>query len=209
MRTASETRGRFVVLDGVDGCGKSTQAALLAEALADGAAAPPLHLREPGSTSVGERLRAIALGREFELSAAVEALLMTSARRQMLDELVEPALSAGRDVVCERFHPSTFAYQAVAGGLDEELVIGLLDHWAGDPSPDLIVLLQVDVDAAAERRGAAGDRMEDKGLAFQRRVAEGYARWAERFPETVVLDGLGDPAAIHAQVIAEVLRVRV
>ena len=204
MRSAPVIRGRFVVLDGVDGCGKSTQAARLAEALTEGASAPPLHLREPGSTAVGERLRAIALGREFELSPAVEALLMATARRQMLDELVEPALAAGRDVVCERFHPSTFAYQAVAGGLDEELVIGLLDSWANEPSPDLIVLLQIDVEAAAERRGAAADRMEDKGLAFQVKVAEGYARWAERFPETIVVDGTGRPDEVHARVLEEV-----
>src|SRR5262245_34284111 len=114
-------RGLFVVIDGVDGCGKSTQAERLVRALATLPGADPerapLHLREPGSTKLGETLRGLLLGRGREMSPAVETLLFAAARRQMLDELVRPALAAGRLVVCERFHPSTFAYQAVAGGL--------------------------------------------------------------------------------------------
>jgi dTMP kinase len=201
-------RGRFVVLDGVDGCGKSTQAALLVESLT-GDGAPPLHLREPGSTRVGEQLRSIALSREHDLGPAVEALLMTTARRQMLDELVEPALGAGRDVVCERFHPSTFAYQAVAGGLDEQSVLGLLDTWAGSPVPDLIVLLDLDPLEAARRSPEATDRFEDRGVAFQQLVAAGYRSWAERATQPVaVVDASGDEESIAARVLEEVLRVR-
>lgn len=199
-------RGRFIVIDGVDGCGKSTQAALLVRALAAATARVPLHVREPGSTPAGEHLREMLLSREFHLSPEVETLLFAAARRQMLDELVEPALASGRHVVCERFHPSTFAYQAVAGGLDEERVLDLLLEWANQPAPDVVLLLEVDVALAAVRRGAAGDRIEDKGLDFQRAVARGYRRFAERVPGVVRIDGSRAEAAVAADVLAEVRR---
>ena len=187
-------RGRFLVIDGVDGCGKSTQAGLLAERL------DALHLREPGSTAVGERVRALLLDRDLTMGAEVETLLFASARRQMLDELVEPALAGGRDVVCERFHPSTFAYQAVAGGLDPDAVLELLRTWAGTPEPDLLVVLETSVDRAAERRGEATDRIEDKGLRFQRRVAEGYRLYAELDARVRVVDGSRTVEEVAAEI---------
>jgi dTMP kinase len=198
-------RGSFIVLDGIDGCGKSTQAELLCGALAaDGGT--PLHVREPGSTPVGERIRAILLDPDLVLAPPVEALLFAAARRAMLSDLVAPALVAGRHVVCERFHPSTFAYQAVAGGLDEDEVLDLLHTWAGSPRPDLVLLLDLDVDEAARRRGAATDRIEAKGLDFQRVVAEGYRRSAALLGRVVVIDAAGTPAEVHALVLAEVRR---
>ncbi len=197
-------RGRFIVLDGIDGCGKTTQAAHLARALAQGGHAPPLHLREPGGTALGERLRALLLSREHALHPAVETLLFAAARRQMLEELVAPSLAAGRDVVCERFNPSTFAYQAVAGGLSEREVLDLLQRWCGVPQPDLVILLDTPVELAAERRGASHDRIEDKGLAFQRRVARGFQRWAELRPATVVIDGRGQEGEVAARILAHV-----
>lgn len=203
-------RPLFVVIDGVDGCGKSTQARLLVQRLS-GLAKPEqgaAHLREPGSTDLGERVRALLLDRSLHMGAEVETLLFAAARRQMLDELVRPALAAGRDVVCERFHPSTFAYQAVAGDLEEQAVLSLLHGWASDPMPDLIVLLEVPVDAAASRRGAATDRIEDKGNAYQERVAEGYRVYAKNDPRVVVLDGTQTPAQVAAGVAEAVDRVR-
>ncbi|MCB9916167.1 MAG: dTMP kinase [Planctomycetes bacterium] len=204
MTAEGRTRGRFFVVDGVDGCGKTTQATLLARALGVRA---DLHLREPGSTPLGEKLRELLLSRAFDIQPATETLLFAAARRQMLDTVVEPALAAGEDVVCERFHPSTFAYQAVAGGLDAEEVLMLLHTWAGSPEPDLVILLDVDVDEAARRRGAATDRIEAKGLAFQRAVAEGMRQYARRFAGCVLIDGSGDADAVHAAVLAEVARV--
>lgn len=202
----------FIVLDGIDGCGKSTQARRLLEHLSAEAAREgrpaPVHLREPGTTPVGERLRAVLLDPSLEIGARAEALLFAAARREALDRVVAPALAEGRDVVCDRFHASTFAYQAVAGGAGEDLVLDLLAAWAGDPAPDLEIVLDVDPDAAAARRGGAGDRIEAKGLAFQRRVADGYRRYVARSPRARLLDGSLSIDDVSARVREEVQRVR-
>ncbi len=204
----SGSRARFLVLDGVDGCGKSTQAGRLARALASRTGRTVRHLREPGSTALGEGLRELLLSRESKLSPRVETLLFAAARAQMLEELVAPALARGEHVVCERFHPSTFAYQAVAGGLPEDEVLALLASWAGAPAPDLVLWLDLPPEAALERRcGAARDRIEDKGLEFQRRVARGYARYAERVRGVVRIDASGEPDAVERAILAEVQRV--
>jgi len=196
-----------VVLDGIDGCGKSTQARLLVTALEERWDGGVLHLREPGSTAVGEALRGLLLSRDHDLGAAVETLLFTAARRQMLDEVVEPALAAGRAVICERFHPSTYAYQAVAGGLEPEAVLQLLTQWAGEPRPDLVLVLDLSVESAGLRRGDPTDRIEDKGLKFQDRVAKGFRQYAERTPGVTLLDADGAPEAVACRVLAEVARV--
>ena len=194
---------RFVVLDGIDGCGKSTQAELLVRAWGREPCRPaPLHLREPGSTAAGERIRRVLLEPGVEIGPACEALLFCAARRQTLDELVAPALAQGRDVVCERFHASTFAYQAVAGALDEGELLALLERWAGRPKPQATVLLDVPARAAlARREGESEDRIEAKGLAFQERVAEGYRRYAELDPSAVFVSGDGTPADVHDRVL--------
>jgi dTMP kinase len=202
-------RGRFLVIDGIDGCGKSTQAARLARALAshaDRTRAEPLHLREPGGTALGERLRELLLTRELALSARVETLLFAAARAQMLEEKVEPALASGRHVVCERFHPSTFAYQAVAGDLSEESVMSLLQAWAGEPRPDLVIVLDIRPERVLARRARPGDRIEDKGLEFQRRVAEGFRAYARRDRSVVLLDGDRPEDEVAAEILTEVKR---
>lgn len=201
---AASARGVFVVLDGVDGCGKSTQAVALCAALRE-RGFDPLHVREPGTTRVGEALRGVLLSREHDLSPRVETLLFAAARAQTLNEVVEPALSAGRPVVCERFHPSTFAYQACAGGLDEREVLDLLERWAGAPAPDLEIVLVLPPEEAARRRPAAGDRIEDKGLDFQRRVARGYARYLELVPRACAVDGARAPADVTRDLVTRVL----
>ncbi len=197
--------GLFVVVDGVDGCGKTTQAARLADSLG---VESNLRLREPGSTPLGEGLRALLVSRDHETDAGVETLMFAAARRQMLKELVAPALQAGKTVVCERFHPSTYSYQAVAGELDEDAVLGLLSGWAGSPKPDLILLLDIHVEEAARRRGAATDRIEAKGLDYQRRVAEGYRKYAQLDPAAVLIDGNLSLDEVHEAMLREVRRVR-
>jgi dTMP kinase len=199
--------GLFVVLDGVDGCGKTTQAKLLVCALGEREGRAPLHLREPGSTALGERLRELLFDRALELGSGVEVLLFAAARRQMLAELVTPALAEGRHVICERFHPSTCAYQAHAGGLDRARVLAVLGEWAGHPRPDLELVLDLGAGDAAARRGVPGDRIEDRGDAYMARVAEGYRRYAAEEERAVLLDGGGTIEAVAEAVLGEVMRV--
>ncbi len=197
---ATAQRALFVVLDGVDGCGKSTQAALLVERLRARDSRRVLHVREPGSTPLGERIRALLLGREHELDSGVELLLFAAARRHMLRELAAPALARGEHVVCERFHASTFAYQSVAGELPEADVLAVLERWSGEPRPTHTILIDVPPEQAARRRAGPGDRIEDKGLEFQRRVAAGYQRYARLVVGVRVVDGVGATAEVAQRV---------
>lgn len=203
---SKSARPLFVVLDGIDGCGKSTQAARLAATLTRESGTRVHHLREPGSTRLGEALRELLLGRAHAPEPAVETLLFAAARAQMLAEIVAPALAAGEHVVCERFHPSTFAYQATAGGLPEQDVLALLERWAGTPRPTHVVLLELSPDVAAARRGRASDRIEDRGLEFQRAVARGYARYAELVPGVARVDASRAPDEVAQAVWKEVAR---
>jgi dTMP kinase len=209
----------FVVLDGIDGCGKTTQASRLAKALAAETGLETLHLREPGSTRLGEALRGILLDPGRELSPAVEALLFAAARRQMLDEIVVPALARGAQIVVERFHSSTFAYQGFAGGLGEEEVLELLERFAGSPRPDLVLILDLPAEIAAERRSRenerapnpssdrpSSDRIEGRGLAFQRKVAEGFRRYADLEPNAVLVDATRPADEVAQAVLREVHR---
>ncbi len=191
---------RFIVLDGVDGCGKSTQAKALTAAL-EARGRHPLHLREPGSSAAGEAIRRTLLNPELTLGPATETLLFAAARRQTMEELVVPALAAGRDVVCERFHASTFAYQAFAGELDEDHVLGLLERWASPVLPEVELILTLPAQDAGRRRGAPSDRIEAKGMEFQQRVAEGYARYLELCPRAVAVDARGTVEDVHARVL--------
>lgn len=181
------TEPRFVILDGVDGSGKTTQAKRLVRALEERGRPTPLHVREPGSTPLGERLRAILLDSDVPAGAASEVLMFASARRQLLDTLVRPALAEGRDVICERFHPSTYAYQAVAGELSGEQVLELLHGWANDPAPDTVLLFDLDAEVAGARRQGGDDRIESRGLDYLAAVVEGYRDYARRFPSLVEL----------------------
>lgn len=191
---------RFLVFDGVDGSGKSTQAARLAERLCR-LDPLPLLVREPGSTALGEALRELLLHRELGLSAGSEALLFAAARRQLLEQKVQPALARGQSVVCDRFHASTFAYQGFGRGLDPAALLALLAAWAGTPAPDLELVLWLEPRLAAARRGRPSDRIEALGLGFQERVAEGYRAYVERNPRAVLIDARGSPEEVEARVL--------
>jgi dTMP kinase len=127
----------------------------------------------------------------------------------MLDERVRPARDRRENVVCERFHASTYAYQAVAGGLGEERVLALLDDFAGEPQPDLVFWLDVAPELAAARRDGVGtprDRIESHGIEFQRRVAEGFRRFAARDDKTIVIDASGSADEVFDRIWIEVSR---
>jgi dTMP kinase len=194
----------FITLEGIDRAGKTTQARRLAEALGPGT----LLLREPGGTPAGERIRELIKDPELELAPGAELLLFNAARAQLINQVVWPALDAGRDVVCDRFIDSTVAYQGVARGLGVERVEQLAELVVGSCVPDLTVLLRVDPDRAFYRQTEIDDRFEAEGLEFQRQVAEPYdelaARHSDRF---VVIEAEADPGEIHARIM-ELVRER-
>jgi dTMP kinase len=196
----SVTRGRFVAFEGGEGTGKSTQARLLADAL--GAVAT----REPGGTTAGERIRALLLDPDLgELGAEAELLLFAAARAELVRQVVAPALSAGRDVVADRFSGSTLAYQGYGRGLPLDLVRAVSAVATGGADPDLNVLLDVPDEVAAGRRCGVPDRMEAAEAAFHARVVAGFRSLAAADPERwVVVDGIGTPDEVAARVLAVV-----
>jgi dTMP kinase len=170
-------RGRLIALEGIDGCGKSTQARLLADRL------DAVSTFEPGATPLGASLRTLLLGRDGDpVAPRAEALLMAADRAQHVADVIAPALDAGRWVVTDRYSASTLAYQGYGRGLDRAALESLVGWATGGLRPDLAVLFDLPVEVAASRRRSDGDdRMEAEGLAFQQRVADGFlAMAAER-----------------------------
>ncbi len=190
--------GRFIVLEGGEGCGKSTQVELLARDL------DALATRQPGGTELGSRLRALLLSAVDDPSPVderAEALLMAADRAQHVAQVVRPALDAGRHVVCDRYTPSTIAYQGHGRGLDVDWLERLAAWAARDLRPDLVVLLEVPADLAASRRGEVSDRIEAAGDEFHRRVVESYrAQAARESTGWAVVDGSGEVDEVHAAV---------
>jgi dTMP kinase len=175
----------FVSFEGIDRSGKSTQAALLAEAL-DGEV---LLLREPGGTGAGERVRSILKDPEVRLEPMAELLLFCAARAELVASVIRPALQDAKHVVCDRFSDSSLAYQGVARGLGVEPVEELNRIATGGLEPDRTVLIRVDPDEARARPGT-DDRFELEGIDFQRRLAQAYDELAERFSDRIaVVDG--------------------
>jgi dTMP kinase len=192
----------FISLEGVDGSGKSTQAALLAEALGPDV----VTIREPGGTDAAEAIRNVLADPEVPLDATAELMLFFAARADLVRRVVRPALDAGRTVLSDRYVDSTEAYQGVARGLGIETVHELNRVATGSLMPDLTILIRVEPETALERAKSA-DRFEAEGVEFQRSVAAAYEAIAEREPERfVVVEGDGEPDEVHARVL-EVLRV--
>ena len=186
-------RGRFLVLDGPDGAGKSTQARLLAERLKKHGLEVVL-LREPGGTSAGEAIRALLLsGAKEKLSPLAETFLFQAARAQLIDEVMKPALERGAWVICDRFTLSTLVYQGVAGGVDVKSVEKLSKLATGGLTPDRYWVLWVSSGLGAGRRaGRQADRMESKGQTFMQDVTKAYRTFALRKNSPYhLLDGTG------------------
>lgn len=205
------SRGLFLTLEGIDGSGKGTQLDLLKKYMAE-QGKDVLYLREPGGTAIGEKIRGILLGRENqEMAAKTELLLFAAARAQIVEELILPALQAGRWVLCDRFYDSTLAYQAGGRGLDREMVWQSIRLAAGDLAPDVTFYLDLSPETAVRRRlgreaaaGEAADRMEMESISFSRAVRAEYLRLAAEFPRIRTIDAGVPPADVWAQ-IKEVL----
>lgn len=211
--------GKFIVLEGVEGCGKSTQLQLLSTALLNsqplqrlqrrGRVSEVLTSREPGGTDLGVRLRQLLLHQEdhLRIDARTELLLYAADRAQHVDQVIRPALDRGCWVICDRFIDSTLAYQGYGRGLDLELIHQLNRIATGGLTPDLTLWLQLPVEQglARVRQRGAGDRMERTDLAFHQRVQAGFETLAQQYPQNRATIEAGDsPTAVAGAILAVV-----
>lgn len=195
-------RGAFITLEGVDGSGKSTQAAMLVCRLRE-SGFEVISLREPGGTSISEKIRGLLLDpANAEMSDECELLLYEASRAQLVREVVEPALERGAVVVCDRFLDSTHAYQHGARGLSDELVRRANELGSCGVMPDVTLVLDMDPASAFSRATAGGqDRLEAEGLAFQQRVRADYLACAKADPARIrVIDAAGEPADVARRI---------
>jgi dTMP kinase len=199
---STPSSGRFVVLEGCDGCGKSTQAARLVRAL-ESRGHDVQATFEPGATELGRDLRRVLLDDDHAVGPRAEALLMAADRAQHVDEVVRPALETGRWVVSDRFLGSSLAYQGGARGLGFDPIETINGFATGGLVADLVVYLQAPVAVLAARRRGPVDRIEGEGDGFLAAVAAAYDRLAARHGWAVV-DATADPDTVERSVWAAV-----
>lgn len=194
--------GRFVVFDGPDGSGKTTQFRRLID-LAREHNLDPCEVREPGGTSVGERIRAVLLDHDDEpMSLRCEMLLYMASRAQLVERRIVPAIRERRPVLADRFVSSTLAYQGHAGGLPEAEIHQAATIATGGIQPDLVIIFDVDQRTAATRLNPLLDRMEAKGQAFHAKVREGYLQQASADPDRyAVIDATASEDAVWEQLL--------
>lgn len=194
---------RFVVLEGGDGVGKSTQIALLSSWLT-AMGLPHLTTREPGGTPVGEAVRELVLGRsDLDIGPESELFLILAARAAFVRDVVRPALNEGRTVVADRFSLSTLAYQGYGRGLDLAKVRDADRLARGGLRPDLCLVLDLPADESLERqrRGAdEADRIEREGGDFRERVRRGYLELADTESDVELVNARGTPEEVHERI---------
>lgn len=204
-------KGRFVVLEGLDGVGKTTQVALLSEWLgAQGAS--HIVVREPGGTPIGEAIRELVLGRtDLIVPPESELFLLLAARAALVRDVIRPALERGDTVVADRFALSTLAYQGYGRGIDIARVRAAIDLATGGLRPDLCIVLDLPEGESLERQqrsGAGADRIEREGRAFRHTVRDAYLALADSEPGVEVVSAQGMPEEVHAR-IRSVLAARI
>ena len=182
-------KGLFITFEGADGCGKTTQIKMLKDYLENSGYEVVL-TREPGAKGLGEKVREILLNYDGEVSDRCESFLFLADRAQNIDTIVNPAVKAGKIVLCDRHIDSTVAYQGYGRGLDLER-INMLNRLATDgKTPDLTLVFDIDVETSMHRVGKNKDRMESAGVEFHNKVRNGYLEIAKLNPERVkVIDG--------------------
>ncbi|QDV77345.1 dTMP kinase [Botrimarina mediterranea] len=192
----------FLSLDGIDGVGKSTQMRLLVEWL-EGEGHRVVTCRDPGSTPLGETLRELLLhsGEDRPIGPRAEMLMYMAARAQLVEDVIRPALAGGAVVVSDRFLMANLVYQAHAGGLPREAVAMVGAVATDGVMPDRVFLLDLDPEAADQRRGREPDRMESRGAEYRRRLRAGFLAEAELDPQCVsVIDATQSIEAIHESI---------
>lgn len=208
--------GKFIVIEGADGTGKSTQAEMLASRLEE-EGVPVVAVREPGGTKAGERIRELLRDPGLAgMSAWTEMFLYMASRAQLVEEVIRPALAEGRTVVADRFLLSTVVYQGLAGGLGMDTVLEIGRAATGGLKPALTIIIDLEDGKRMARKGIerdgaqAGlfdeppDREELKGIEFHRKVREAYLELAGKDPSMIVIDGGGTPQAVHERVVKAV-----
>jgi dTMP kinase len=185
---------RFIVLDGMDGAGKSSQLVMLADWLR-ATGREVVTCRDPGSTPVGDAIRSILLDRhDLHLDPTSEMFLYMAARAQLVAEVVRPALARGAWVVSDRFLLSNVVYQGHAGGLDPATLWNVGDVATGGLVPDLVLVFDVDLETAARRMNRPLDKLESRGDAYRERLRAGYLHEAKASPDRIrVIDARGTP----------------
>ncbi len=182
-------RGKFIVFDGTEGCGKSTQARLLRQRVVDDSAAglsadDVLLVRDPGTTPIGEKVRAILLDpANAEMAMRCEMLLYMAARAQMMAQIIGPALEGGKLVICDRFVSSTLAYQLGGDGLTTADIRGVAEIAIRGRWPDLTILLEMPAERSMARVRRDKDRIEQRPIAYHEQVRRNYLAQAAEEPE--------------------------
>ncbi len=201
--------GRFIVVEGAEGVGKSTQIARL-KAFLEKAGLPVVPGREPGQTVVGEGIRKLLLhGSRSPLPPRTELHLILAARAAYVTEVVRPALDSGNWVISDRFDLSTFAYQGYGRGIDRERIAEMNHDVTSGLVPDLYLVLDLDVEEGRARRARAGkssDRIESAGLDFLNKVRQGYVELVESRRNAVLIPADGTPEQVEELIRREVVR---
>lgn len=201
--------GFFITFEGIEGCGKTTQINHLTAHLKE-KNLPFLLTREPGGTAIGDRIRQILLSSEnSSMEAATEFFLYAAARAQHISQIILPALTEGKTVLCDRFADATVAYQGHGRGLNLAWIEEIHDRFLRGVKPNLTFLLDLPVEEGLRRalkrmenQAVKEDRFEKEDLGFHRRVREGYLLLARKEPNRIiVLNGMKDEQALHREII--------
>ena len=204
---SSSNNAKFITFEGIDGCGKSTQAKLLLEYM-NKSGVETILVREPGGTNISESIREILLhSSSGQMGDRTESLLMTASRAQLTQEVIIPNMEQGKFVIADRYSDSTLAYQGGGRNLDIEWLIELNNYATFTLLPDITFFVDIRSEETLRRLDSNKDRIEGEGIEFQARVRKTYHELAERFNDRyVILDGYGEIGDIHQKVLNEMIR---
>lgn len=197
-------KGKFIVIEGGDGSGKTTEVELLKKSL-DKAGYRVIYTREPGGTKLGEKIRRLLLhDKTVKISPFTEAFLFNTARSVWIEEIVAPALKKGNIVLTDRSYPSTYAYQGVAGGVALEQIDRLNKIAMLEYVPDLIIVIDLDYRTAESRRSKARiatDKIESRAKNYHEKVYSGFRQFAKNHSNAILINGRKNIKSVHKEII--------